>query len=367
MDNFSGEVFAEGRMSFAVVHMLKIGKGGLRGMQSHNQRERESRTNPDIDKGRSAQNYDLLNEKRINYNREVTERILRLAPETRTVRKDAVVLCNIIVSSDTSFFSGLALGQDREFFSDALRFFSERYGAAAIVNATVHMDEKTPHMHLGLVPIKNGRLSAKALFDRAELRSLQTDFVRCVGERYGLERGAEGSDRRHLSEAQFKVAMAEKEREKAVLSMRSAERARAHVEQQIDELKSIRGAVVPVRERLVGIGKGKRVEVTMEKATYDACVSAQCRADHAEMRAREAEKKNAELMMAGGAGENARLRKHVQVLKAENGRLRRDLADAMGQYARLCEIVGTSEELRCKVEQAQATSKAPSADLASER
>ena len=30
-------------MGFAVVHMMKIGKGGVRGIQSHNQREKESR------------------------------------------------------------------------------------------------------------------------------------------------------------------------------------------------------------------------------------------------------------------------------------------------------------------------------------
>ena len=46
-------------MSFLVLHMDKFKKEAVRGIQSHNRRERESLSNPDIDYGRSAGNYDL--------------------------------------------------------------------------------------------------------------------------------------------------------------------------------------------------------------------------------------------------------------------------------------------------------------------
>ncbi len=46
-------------MSFLVLHMDKFKKEAVRGIQSHNRRERESRSNPDIDYGRSAGNYEL--------------------------------------------------------------------------------------------------------------------------------------------------------------------------------------------------------------------------------------------------------------------------------------------------------------------
>ncbi|HDR3064293.1 TPA: plasmid recombination protein, partial [Pseudomonas aeruginosa] len=42
-------------------------------MQFHNQRERESKTNPDIDKERSHENYDLVNDEPIDYNERVKE------------------------------------------------------------------------------------------------------------------------------------------------------------------------------------------------------------------------------------------------------------------------------------------------------
>ena len=68
------------------------------------------------------------------------------------------------------------------------------------------MDETTPHMHLNLVPItKDGRLCSKDLFDKSKLRQLQTDFYEAIGKKYGLERGKEGSQAKHLSTAEFKA------------------------------------------------------------------------------------------------------------------------------------------------------------------
>src|SRR5699024_9921749 len=48
-------------MSYAVCRMQKVKTAGLKGMQFHNQRERKSRTNDDIDHERTRENYDLKN------------------------------------------------------------------------------------------------------------------------------------------------------------------------------------------------------------------------------------------------------------------------------------------------------------------
>ncbi|WP_444544439.1 plasmid recombination protein [Pullulanibacillus camelliae] len=55
-------------MSYAVVRMQKMKAHDLKGIQFHNQRERESRTNLDIDKERSHENYDLVHDEKIDYN-----------------------------------------------------------------------------------------------------------------------------------------------------------------------------------------------------------------------------------------------------------------------------------------------------------
>lgn len=224
-------------MGFAVVHMMKIGKGSVRGIQSHNQREKDPHTNSDIDKTRTKENYDLLGS-HLNYHREINDRIKQLAGSTKTVRKDAVVLCNFIITSDEHTMKNLPLEKQRAFFEDSVNFFAERYGRDRLVNATVHMDETTPHMHIGLVPItKDGRLSAKSIFTRTELKDLQTDFAREVGFRYGLERGIEGSDRMHLSEQQFKAQQAEERAQEAQKRLSKAQKDIKILQQQEKALK----------------------------------------------------------------------------------------------------------------------------------
>lgn len=190
-------------MGYAVVHMMKIKSGAVGGIQSHNNREHEPKTNPDVDMSRSEDNYDLISCD--NYKRSIKEKLSNLVESSRAVRKDAVVVCNFIVTSDNETMNALGADRQREFFQDSVKWFSDRYGADRVLNATVHMDETTPHLHIGVMPItQDGRLSAKAIFTKTEMKAIQTEFARDVGEKYGLERGVEGSDRTHLSEIRYK-------------------------------------------------------------------------------------------------------------------------------------------------------------------
>lgn len=191
------------KVGYAVVHMMKIKSGAVGGIQSHNNREHEPKTNPDVDMSRSEDNYDLI--PCDNYKRSIKEKLSNLVESGRAVRKDAVVVCNFIVTSDNETMDALGADRQREFFEDSVKWFSDRYGADRVLNATVHMDETTPHLHIGVMPItQDGRLSAKAIFTKTEMKAIQTEFARDVGEKYGLERGVEGSERTHLSEARFK-------------------------------------------------------------------------------------------------------------------------------------------------------------------
>ena len=77
-------------LSFAVVRMQKMKSPDLKGMQFHNQRERESRTNPDIDPDRAHLNYDLLHQEKIDYNKHVKTIIESQKVSERKTRKDVV-------------------------------------------------------------------------------------------------------------------------------------------------------------------------------------------------------------------------------------------------------------------------------------
>ena len=229
-------------MSKCVVHMQKMKMGAMGGIQSHNQREHESSQNKEIDYSKSKNNYDFMSYMDLNYARAVKERIAELNLP-KAIRHDAVVYCSFIISSDKGFFDRLGDEYIREvmgspngwsmadyevadeetyqeilneastvYFEKATDFFRERYGEENIINATVHMDEHTPHMHLGLVPVTpDGRLSAKALFTKQELRDLQTEFASSVGEQFRLERGKEGSKAKHLDEVTFKLKKRQEE------------------------------------------------------------------------------------------------------------------------------------------------------------
>ncbi|PFZ67024.1 MobV family relaxase, partial [Bacillus pseudomycoides] len=127
----------------------------------------------------------------------------------RAIRKDAVVMCEFVVTSDRDFFERLSEedpDSQKDFFEEAYNFLKERYGEQNIVHAVVHLDEKTPHMHVGMVPItEEKKLSAKQIFNRKELVSLQDDFhTHMVEKGFDLERGV-SSDKKHIETARFKA------------------------------------------------------------------------------------------------------------------------------------------------------------------
>src|SRR5699024_4495787 len=97
-------------MSYEYCRMQKMKSAELKGMQLHNQRERESRTNEDIDRERTHENYELQNDENINYNERVKHIIDSQKTGTRKTRKDAVLVNQLLVTSDGDFFKLLVHG-----------------------------------------------------------------------------------------------------------------------------------------------------------------------------------------------------------------------------------------------------------------
>ena len=163
-------------MSYLVLHMDKFKKDAIRGIQSHNRRERESHSNPDIDYSRSTGNYDLCETPSSSYAEAIQNRIDDLLM-VKAVRKDAVHLCGLIVSSDKSFFTRIGKDETRRFFVEAAAYLTEFVGKENVISAMVHMDEKTPHMHFLHVPVTpDGRLNANKIYTRQSLRKLQSEL-----------------------------------------------------------------------------------------------------------------------------------------------------------------------------------------------
>jgi prefoldin subunit 5 len=227
-------------MSYAIIRIEKYTAGKVHGIQIHDRREKDkSHTNRDIDFTRSHLNYSL-DEREGTFAQAVKERIAELKM-TKAVRKDAIVMCQALVTSDRDFFDGLSDDQQRQYFQQAYDFIANKYGKENIISATVHMDEKTPHLHVNFVPImtpppppekraddadpdrleeiratkdSKPKLCAKDLFKRDDLKALQDQFHAQVGEPWGLERGTpreENSEKRHkhLKVSEYKSMMKE--------------------------------------------------------------------------------------------------------------------------------------------------------------
>ncbi|MBY6967573.1 MobV family relaxase [Clostridium botulinum] len=174
-------------------------KDNLFGLQKHNQRESENHNNKDIDKNKSDLNYDLVNENKINLSEKVFDLIEKIRESEKAIRKDAVLLDEFIISSDRDFFKNMNENEIKKFFETSKQFFAERYGEENIISANVHLDETTPHMHLDVCPLRNGRLQSKNIFTRNELRNIQEELPKTLKNNgFEIERGVKGSTQKHI-------------------------------------------------------------------------------------------------------------------------------------------------------------------------
>lgn len=210
--------------------MQKFKQGDIKGLQFHHQRERESQTNPDIIPRAQELNYDLVNKQNIDYKQVIEAQIAERV--VRTVRRDAVIMCEFLITSDREFFEGLEPKKERLFFETALDFIKQEYGEQNVIHATVHKDEMTPHMHCAIVPITaDGRLSAKEYFGkRQQLIVLQDNFQKYMVENgFELKRGI-SSSRRHVEMGRMKA-------EEVLESTKVLERDKKSLKDEIDTLK----------------------------------------------------------------------------------------------------------------------------------
>jgi hypothetical protein len=190
--------------------MQKLKMGAMKGIENHNERAKESHTNPDIEKDRSHLNYDLHQADKRTYYMRVKDRIKEL-DLPKAVRKDAVVSVGFITTSDKAYFERLTDEQTKKYFETSYDFLKNRYGEENVISSKVHLDERTPHMHTYIVPVtEDGRLSAKSIFTKKELTSLQADYNNHMrGQGFDLEKGQ--STRGHVETAEFKKQTAFKE------------------------------------------------------------------------------------------------------------------------------------------------------------
>lgn len=190
-----------GIMRFAKYKGPEIGK-----IEAHNERAKERyASNPDIDTSRSKYNFHLI-EPHGKYRAEAENQIAAAGCRTR---KDSVRVVEVLFTASHEFFEGKKKSEIREYFEEALRFMEKYQPKETIISAVVHVDEKTPHMHLSFLPLtEDGRLCAKEIVgNKKKLIWWQDEFWKHMVQKYpDLERGESASEtgRDHIPPRVFK-------------------------------------------------------------------------------------------------------------------------------------------------------------------
>lgn len=228
-------------MEKMVCHVEKYKKGNVVSRELHNERKNKNYSNEEIDLSRTHLNFALIQRDTRSYYRSVMDLVdKRNNPTGKAMRKDAVVLCETVISSSNDFFKGLSIEEQRRFFEDAAKYLQDFFGKENCIYATVHFDEHTPHMHFGFVPLtKDKRLCAKEVTARSELLRLQDELPRFLQDRgFQIERGESGSTAVHKSVRQYKADM---EKEKATLeaSIQKDKQELSRIASQKTEIKSV--------------------------------------------------------------------------------------------------------------------------------
>ena len=196
------------KAQYGILRFAKYKGPEIGQIEAHNERTKESyASNPDIDTNRSKLNYNLLTPPP-KYRAEAERQIREAGCRTR---KDSVRLVETLITASPEFFQGKSQKEIRGYFERALEFMKTKQDPNTFVSAVVHMDEKTPHMHLCFVPItEDGRLSAKDIVgNKKKLTKWQDEYWSYMVKKYpDLERGESASEtgRTHIPPRIFKQA-----------------------------------------------------------------------------------------------------------------------------------------------------------------
>ena len=197
------------KAQYAILRFAKYKGPEIGHIESHNERTKEKyASNPDVDTSCSHLNFHLVTPER-KYRAEAEKQIAEAGCRTRS---DSVRVVEALVTASPEFFNGKKRSEVRAYFTEALEFIKQNQNPDTIISAVVHVDEKTPHMHLCFVPLtEDKRLSAKEIVgNKKKLTWWQDEFWKHMVKKYpDLERGESASEtgRTHIPPRLFKEAV----------------------------------------------------------------------------------------------------------------------------------------------------------------
>lgn len=239
-------------MAKLVCHGEKYKKGNVPSIERHNERRNANYSNEEIDLSRTHLNYSLIQSNSESYYRSVMELVnARDNPSGKALRKDAVILCEFIISSSNEFFETISPEEQKRFFKEATGYLQNFFGKENSIYAVVHYDEHTPHLHFGFVPLTaENKLCAKKVIDRSALLRLQAEMPKFLQEKgFQIERGEAGSVAVHKSVKKYKADM-EKEKAELAISIQKEKQELSQLASTKAEIKSVEQ--IPTGKTILG-------------------------------------------------------------------------------------------------------------------
>ena len=216
-------------MAFAVYHMEK-GNSSPGGIGNHIDRtEGKEHSYSQADPERKNLNIHFqVHEKRneIPLHEAIDKRISEGYKGEKAIRKDAVKYCTHVLTGSHDKMKEIFSDKQKskEWIQENYKFLAKELGKENIVRFTLHLDEKTPHIHAVTIPLtKDGRLSAKEIIgNKQQMKDFQTRYAESMKD-FGLNRGIEGTGIKHENAQDYYSRISEAEKE-CVLSEIKAER-----------------------------------------------------------------------------------------------------------------------------------------------
>ena len=239
------------KAQYTILRFAKYKGPEIGHIESHNERTKEKyASNPDVDTSSSHLNFHLVTPQR-KYRAEAEKQIAEMGCRTRS---DSVRVVEALVTASPEFFRSKKKAEVRAYFTEALNFIEKYQAKDTIISAVVHMDEKTPHMHLCFIPLTaDKRLSAKEIVgNKKKLTWWQDEFWKHMVKKYpDLERGESASEtgRTHIPPRVFKEAVhlnRLKEQILAILNDTNPFNKKA----KLDELEALLDKYIPGAEAL---------------------------------------------------------------------------------------------------------------------
>jgi len=197
-------------MSYAIIRNEKYTKDQINQLCPHNERFKKKYSNKNIDLSKTSQNYHLKKPIENTYVKEFNRLVDKNKLYISRKRPDMIYGCEMIITSDSTFFDKIGQEETKRYFKECYKFVSQyqNLGEENIMSAVVHMDEETPHMHLVFIPVVDGKnkqgekcrkVSSKEFWKgKGSYKKLQDEFYEYVTSKgFDLERGKLNEENPH--------------------------------------------------------------------------------------------------------------------------------------------------------------------------